>query len=144
MHELSIAHDLVELAQRSAREHGLRRVTALHVRIGVLSGVVKEALLFAFDAVAMGTLAEGAKIVIEEVPVTIFCPFCQAEQTLSSPVPMRCPACGTRSGDLRAGRELELVRLEGIEEGGENSDWSSLAHLSAGVEEIARAEEVIR
>ncbi|MBE3595599.1 MAG: hydrogenase maturation nickel metallochaperone HypA [Hydrogenibacillus sp.] len=116
MHELSIAQNLVELAVESAQAQGLRRLTALHVRIGALSGVVKEALLFAFDVVTEGTPAQGAALIIEDVPVTIFCPSCQAERTLDAPVPMRCPECGTRSGDVRAGRELELVALEGVEE----------------------------
>ena len=41
---------------------------AIRLRIGALSGVVPEALEFAFEALRPGTLAEKAELAIESVP----------------------------------------------------------------------------
>lgn len=117
MHELSIAHHLVELAVEAARNAGIKRVRALHLKLGVLSGVVKEALEFSFDVVIQGTLLEGARLVIEEVPVKVYCSQCQAVSTLTEPFPIRCNECGARTGEVLEGREIELYALE--EEEGE-------------------------
>jgi len=113
MHELSIAQCLVELATEEARRHGMGRIRAVHLRVGVLAGVVTEALRFCFDVATAGTMLEGAKLIIDEVPVEIFCPRCAEPRTLSAPLPMACPVCGTRSAQVLRGRELELYALEG-------------------------------
>lgn len=67
MHEMSIAMSLVELAcEKAAALDGGPRVEALHLRIGSLSGVVPDALLFSFDLAAKGTAVEGARLEIDE------------------------------------------------------------------------------
>jgi hydrogenase nickel incorporation protein HypA/HybF len=66
MHELSIASALVELACEEAEHRGLQRIQAVHVRIGPLAGIVKEALLFSFDLAAAGTAIEGARLEVQE------------------------------------------------------------------------------
>jgi hydrogenase nickel incorporation protein HypA/HybF len=52
MHELGIAVDIAELAAEEAARSGLKKVEAVHVRIGALSGVVKDSLLFAWPSVS--------------------------------------------------------------------------------------------
>ncbi len=113
MHELSIALSLVDAACEAAAPLGDVRVEALHVRIGALSGVVKEALAFSFDMAARGTAIDGARLDIEDVPVTGFCPHCNAARTLE-PVSftLRCPVCGGPLTKLIQGREMELTALE--------------------------------
>lgn len=113
MHELSIAHSLVELSIEAAVDAGIKRVRAIHLKLGALSGVVKEALEFSFDVVIQGTPIEGARLVIEDVPVKVFCPHCREARTLPEPFPMRCSVCGTKTGEVLEGREIELISLEG-------------------------------
>src|SRR6185369_14537968 len=69
MHELSIAISLIEAAQDEAEKHKARAVVAVHLRLGAMSGVVKEALLFSYGVAAQGTPLEGSTLIIEEVPV---------------------------------------------------------------------------
>lgn len=52
MHEVGIAMSIAELAQEEAAKAGGGRIAAVHVRIGALSGVVREALEFAWPSVA--------------------------------------------------------------------------------------------
>ncbi len=111
MHEFSIAADLLEAALAVIRTHGGQAIERLHVRIGCLRQVVPEALLFAFDALTPGTLAEGATLTWEEVPSCIRCRGCG---TIFVP-PERwfwsCPACSTPGGEVLAGEELVLERV---------------------------------
>ena len=52
MHELGIAVDIAELATEEAARAGATNVSAVHVRLGALSGVVKDSLLFAWPSVS--------------------------------------------------------------------------------------------
>jgi hydrogenase nickel incorporation protein HypA/HybF len=66
MHELSIAVSIVEIAEQELRNHGGERVRAVHLQLGPLAGVAKEALLFSFSLACEGTAAEGSTLVIED------------------------------------------------------------------------------
>lgn len=112
MHELSIAVSLVDVACEEADRLGGVRVEALHVRLGALSGVVKHALAFSFDVAAAGTLVEGARLAIEDVPVSVLCARCAVERELPAMQPLRCPVCDTPTPDVVRGRECLLVALE--------------------------------
>ncbi|HZZ65622.1 MAG TPA: hydrogenase maturation nickel metallochaperone HypA [Candidatus Baltobacteraceae bacterium] len=112
MHEASIALSIVdEVSQRLAAEP-IERVTAVYVNIGKLTGVVPDALQFAWDLATDGTPAAGARLVIEEIPLSIWCDPCAQRRTISSyPLPV-CPDCGTPSAKILAGRELFITRAE--------------------------------
>jgi hydrogenase nickel incorporation protein HypA/HybF len=114
VHELSIALSLVDLAQEEGRKHG-GRVSALHLRIGALAGIVPDALLASYEMASADTPLAGSRLVIEDVPVTVWCPQCNAERELSSVQHFCCAECGTPTSRIERGRELELVALE-IEE----------------------------
>ena len=111
MHEYSIMHSALNQALREARLAGASRIHAIRLRIGALSGVVPDALRFAFEALTPGTSAEGALLAIEEVPARFWCAACQKE-FVSANLYAECPDCGVPSGELRAGREMELSSME--------------------------------
>ena len=115
MHELSIALSMIDMATEEAQRRGGVRVNALHLKLGPLSGVLKEALLFSYEVACQGTALEGSHLIIEDVPVLVYCPDCQAEQTLESIQHFSCPVCGTLTSDVRSGKDLQVVALE-IEE----------------------------
>jgi hydrogenase nickel incorporation protein HypA/HybF len=112
MHELSIAYSLVEAATKAATEAKATQVQAVHLRLGMLSGVVKDALLFSYEVATKGTLLEGSKLVVEELPVIVYCAACETETILPDIQRFRCSVCNVPTGDIRQGKELELVSLE--------------------------------
>jgi hydrogenase nickel incorporation protein HypA/HybF len=117
VHELSIAVGLVEIAseQLNALDGGAARrprVDAVHVRLGALSGIVEEALRFAFEVARDGTPVAGARLVVEHAAAVIACETCRAERTLDDPWSLRCPVCGAPPARLVRGREIELTALE--------------------------------
>ncbi len=111
MHELSIAMGIVEAAQDEAHKRGVR-VSAVHLRLGALSGVVKDALLFSYEVACQDTPLQGSKLIVEDVPVAVFCSQCQKEQVLASVQSFACPACGTPTMNILRGKELEVYALE--------------------------------
>ncbi|MBT3268934.1 hydrogenase maturation nickel metallochaperone HypA [Candidatus Poribacteria bacterium] len=111
MHEVSLMATAVEVAEQHARDAGGTRIRVLRVRIGEASGVVREALEFAFEAVTVGTMAEGASFDVQVVPTLCYCSNCKEEFTPTS-VFRECPTCGSFSADIRQGMELELASLE--------------------------------
>lgn len=112
MHELSIAMSIVEVAQEEAERQGGAHVEAVHLRVGLLSGVAKEALLSCYEVACQATPLEGSQLLIEEVGVQVFCARCNATRPLESIQWFRCPECGTPTGTIVRGRELEIVALE--------------------------------
>jgi hydrogenase nickel incorporation protein HypA/HybF len=112
MHELSIAMSIVEMAQEEAERRGNVQVQAVHLRLGLLSGVVKEALLSSYEIACHATPMEGSQLLIEEVPVEVFCPQCGVSRLVRSIQWFCCPECGTPTPTVVHGKELEVVALE--------------------------------
>jgi hydrogenase nickel incorporation protein HypA/HybF len=110
VHELSIAMGILEVAEEEAARRRAR-VVAVHLKLGLLSGVVPGALRSAFELARESTPLAGAELVIEEVPVAAYCPACAAERVVAFPH-LSCPVCGAPTPDVVRGRELEVTALE--------------------------------
>ena len=111
MHELSIAMSIVEMAEEEAQRHG-GQVSAIHLKLGALAGVVKEALLSSYEMACEDTPLAGSQLIIEEVPIVVFCSQCQARRGLTSAQWFCCPECGTPTSEIVQGKELEVFALE--------------------------------
>jgi hydrogenase nickel incorporation protein HypA/HybF len=111
MHELSIAMSIVDMAQEEAERRSVR-IDAVHLELGALSGVVKEALLFSYELACDGTLLEGSRLVVKDVPIEVYCPVCKEPKTLASIQWFCCPDCGTQTPEIVHGKELVITALE--------------------------------
>lgn len=111
MHELSIAMGIVDAALEEAQSRGIQ-VSAVHLRLGALSGVVKEALLFSYEVACQDTPLQGSQLIVEDVPVVAFCAACQKERSLRSVQLFACPECGEPTMDVRQGKEIQVFALE--------------------------------
>ena len=111
MHELCIAISIVDqvISELSTEKEGT--VSAVHLRLGHLSGVDRAALMFCYSAACEGTLLEGSRLVIEEVPVILYCKICNLETRPPSIQRLTCPSCMDEATVLH-GYELEIVQME--------------------------------
>lgn len=108
MHELSITRNIVAIACEHA---GQRRVHAVHLQIGALSGIDAAAVRFCYDLCTEGTVAAGSRLEIEEVPATARCQECAKTLPLSEPIAL-CP-CERRAPLVRlSGGELLVTAME--------------------------------
>ncbi len=112
MHEMGIALRIVEIARSAIpKEAADRAVEAVNLKVGKLTAIVPESMRFCFSVVSRDTPLEGAKLNIEEIPVTAVCGDCLAEFTIES-ADFSCPKC--KSPDIRilSGRELTVASIE--------------------------------
>ncbi len=112
MHELSIALSILDVVEEEVERRGNVRVEAIHLKLGPLAGVVKEALLSAFELAAEQTRFAKCALVIEEIPISIRCSHCNAERPVRSIQSFYCVDCGTPATDIVHGRELQVSGLE--------------------------------
>jgi len=111
MHELSIAMGIVDAAADEAHRRRVK-VNAVHLRLGALSGVVKDALLSSYELACQDTPLAGSRLVVEDVPVAVLCPQCKEKRVLRSLQSFACPECGTPTMNILQGKELEVFALE--------------------------------
>src|SRR5579862_4498635 len=112
MHELSIAMSIVDVVQEEAKTLSGVRVQAVYLKLGQLSGVVKEALLFSWELACQETALQGARLAIEEVPAVVNCSTCRGERPVHSLQSFCCAECGTPAFEVVAGREILVTALE--------------------------------
>lgn len=115
MHELSIAQNLLALITDEMAKHGKEKLISIKVKHGRLASVIPEALETAFEVLTVDTRLAGARLDLEEIPVTLRCRSCGREFTADGPggpfTP--CPACGEELGHtVLTGRELYIEYLE--------------------------------
>jgi hydrogenase nickel incorporation protein HypA/HybF len=111
LHELSIALSLVEGAEEEVSRQGGGHVCSVYLKLGPLSGVVKEGLLFSYDLACEGTSLEGSSLIIEDMPVRLDCERCGREGDAVSFQCLLCAECGF-PGRIVSGTELEMFALE--------------------------------
>lgn len=111
MHELGITQSIVDIAERTAREHGCKKVTSVTVEIGALSGVIPDAVEFCFEACSKDSLLDGARLVIEAIPGLGRCPECCQEQAIDQHS-FACESCGALGLERLQGEELRIKELE--------------------------------
>lgn len=112
MHELSIAMSIVEMAEEESESRGGVRIGAVHLKLGKLAGVVKDALLSSYELACEGTGLQGSRLMIEEIPIEGYCPKCQTPRILDSPQWFVCPECQSPISEVIHGRELQVFALE--------------------------------
>ncbi len=111
MHELAITQGIIDASVPEAKRHGAKRILEIRIRIGEFSGVFPEYIQEYFNIASKGTLAEGAKLVIDRIPIIIRCNDCGFE----GEIPKRkisCPECGSSDIKLLSGREYYVDSLE--------------------------------
>lgn len=108
MHELALTQGIVDICLQHA---GSRKIKVVVVEIGMLSGVVPEAVEFCFAACSRDTLAEAADLEIHQKEAEGRCLDClmiQPVELLYDP----CCQCGSYALEILSGKEMRVVEIE--------------------------------
>ena len=111
MHELAICQALINQIESIAAERNARRAISIVIGMGPLSGVEAQLLEHAYPVASAGSVAEGAELVIEKLPVRIRCTQC-GKETDALPNKLICKHCGDWRTTLVSGDELMLMSVE--------------------------------
>lgn len=111
MHEFGLVDSIVNMASESAKQAGAVRVTQIDLVVGELTQVVQEAMDFAFEALAAGTICEGAKLNIQYVRAHGKCSDCGAEFDYDI-MHTRCPECDSPYTTCVDGRQMYVDKIE--------------------------------
>jgi hydrogenase nickel incorporation protein HypA/HybF len=111
MHEMAIAQSVLDIAFGELQKNTASSVKKIKISIGEFSGVVRDALEFAFDVLKPGTPAGNAEIEIEVVAMTAECPNCGPVACRINDLNLLCPQCG-RTVRVTKGREMKVDYLD--------------------------------
>jgi hydrogenase nickel incorporation protein HypA/HybF len=111
MHELGIAHSVLDAVRTEAERHPGAFPVKVAVRVGELAGVDPDALAFSFEVLTSKT--EWARVVLEvqTCPRKHCCRDCGNTFRIVD-YDFACPACGGLHSECIGGEELELAYVE--------------------------------
>jgi hydrogenase nickel incorporation protein HypA/HybF len=112
MHELSIAQSVIGIITEQCVRSGHSRIDSVNLRIGRASGIMPDALIFAFDVIKLESIALNARLNIEEVPVTGLCKDCKSSFIVEEEYILCCPVCRGKSFQITTGREMDIIDME--------------------------------
>ncbi len=111
MHELAVCQALMQQVEEVACRESATRVTRVTLQIGALSGVEGLLLQDAWPIASAASVASGAELRIENVPLRVRCLECGSESD-ALPNRLTCGVCDSFRTVLISGEELLLESLE--------------------------------
>ncbi len=111
MHELPVTQNLLKLAVEHAQAAKATRVTDIYIEIGQLSSYVDESIQFYWDIIGKDTIAEGARLHFNRIPMELECRDCK---TCFKPdgTSFECPRCKSDHVEVISGDAFQLVGLD--------------------------------
>lgn len=109
MHESSLAREVLAIVLSKTEEGS--RVRAIQGRLAETESLSREALEFHFNALARGTVAEGARLEITLVHARARCRAC-GETWLPEHHVMLCPRCASTECEELDPTGLWIERIE--------------------------------
>jgi hydrogenase nickel incorporation protein HypA/HybF len=110
MHELSVAQNIISIVEEYTKAIEEKKVKAIHLKIGKMSNVLVDSLNFCFESLVIGTGLAEAKLVVEEIPATLYCNNCN-KQTDVSEFSFSCVHCSSTNVEMISGNELTISEL---------------------------------
>jgi hydrogenase nickel incorporation protein HypA/HybF len=112
VHEATVVEGVLSILVARAAEHGIDRIELVRLKIGRLRGLDSRQIRGAFELFAEGTIAEGARLDIDEVAAEAHCLACGTIWELQG-YRFECPSCGGSDADVVKGRELYVESFDG-------------------------------
>ncbi len=111
MHEMSIAKGILKIVLSVAQQNGATQIKTVRIRAGELRGIVEEQLLFLWEHAGKDTLAEGATLEVEKVPIKAKCRACDHVFRVLNHE-FICSECDSKDVDVVEGKELDVQEIE--------------------------------
>jgi hydrogenase nickel incorporation protein HypA/HybF len=111
MHELAVTESILEIALRHAKERNAKSIKNLYLVIGDWSSIIDDSIQFYWDIISDGTIAEGAALHFQRIPVILVCKNC-ANEYRPSQGDLACPECSATQVEVMKGKEFLLDAID--------------------------------
>lgn len=108
---MAIARNIINIATTAAEKEGARKITRVNVVAGELRGIIPLQLTYCFGVMAENTIASGAQLGLEIIPVTGRCRRCE-ETFIVKDYQYVCPKCQSEDIQAVGGTELRVKDIE--------------------------------
>ena len=111
MHEMSIAQSVIDIIKEEMLKHKAKVLKTVRLNIGQMSAIVPDDLSFCLEVITAGTEMEGAKLLMDMVPLRGICRECESIFEIENYV-FACPSCGSTKIKTISGQDLSIVEIE--------------------------------
>lgn len=115
MHELVVISNIFKAIKNAASKNNLVKVSKVKLQVGKLRQLEESMLRFAFDTISKETVAQGAQLELDYIPVVMFCTVCSSSFEVKGKKYI-CPSCESSDLQLLKGKEVILESIEGERE----------------------------
>ena len=111
MDERELANHVLTIVDQTAYRISARRILGVHLSVGGRRGFNLDRLHSVFTDVSRGTVAEGARLFVNVLPVRHHCQNCGTNFDASnSETP--CPECSHPHTEIIGGEELRVTNMD--------------------------------
>lgn len=119
MHELATTQNIVKIVIKNAETNHVKKVIGVTIVAGAIRNFNEEWLQRYYDIFSHDTIAEGAKITLNKVPIRYHCNNCNSDYEMSlddwiEKDKYNCQMCGSSDTKLVCGREFSVEGIEAI------------------------------
>jgi len=111
MHEMAVAQSLIEIIKEEMVKNNAKILRSVRLNIGQMTAIIPDALSFGFEVITSGTELEGAKLIMDIIPLKGYCHVCENELEIKD-YTFVCPSCGSHNIETISGQDLSIVEIE--------------------------------
>lgn len=108
---MSIAQSLIDILKDEMLKHDAKSLRSVRLNVGQMTAIVPDALSFCFQVITDGTEMEGARLIMEIIPLMGYCSECEEEFEIKD-YAFLCPSCGSTKINTLGGQDLSIVEIE--------------------------------
>lgn len=110
MHELGVVLEIFDLTEEIMQEQTLKKVSAVTVEVGELSGILPDYFRECWNAARLGGAFEKTELKLIVIPAAAKC-ACGEEYEMTANNRI-CPHCGKTDYTVLRGREFNILSIE--------------------------------
>ncbi len=114
MHESSLVAGLLRIINEEAQKHKVQSIVRVRLGLGLLACIEEQTLQACFELLAENTVAHGAALHMERIPLACTCEQCQTSFHLEKRH-FICPTCASAELHFTGGHGCTLLALEAQE-----------------------------
>ena len=111
MHEMAIAQSMIRIIEEEMQKHRARVLRSVRLHIGEMTAIVPESLSFCFNIITENTALEGARLMMDVIPLKGYCKACDKEFGIKEYV-FKCPSCQNKGIKTVAGHDLSIIEMD--------------------------------